>query len=462
MKITRFQKIALIGAAAFVAFTFILYWLVYDVWQYSVVDVPHAGVPLYSGENLMEGHAMQAVLPAGLDRLDTITVWPHVQDIQQETVTLRVLQNGSEISGKELDASAFSEYTSYVIPIYAKVEKDAEIELAFSTKDGARGDAYLSFYCSKLDNVEYNTGLMTLDYYGVKDRDLTFYWIIMAVLFAVYAAVCVWIIDCQKKDKPNFILSLAQELRRYSYLMSRLIARDFNTKYRQSVLGVLWSVLNPLLTTLVMYIVFSTMFRNRMEHYIVYLVCGVILWNFFAESTNVGLLSITLNAPLINKVYVPRYIFPVCKIVTAFVSLMISMIPLVLVCLFSGIRATKALLLLPLPLGMLFLFACGMCLILSTGNVFFQDTKFLWSVIIMMWTYLTPLFYTENIVPARYIRLYHLNPMYQFIYFFRTLIIDGVSPQPIVYLYSILACVVPLLLGIWVFHKNESKFVLYL
>lgn len=80
----------------------------------------------------------------------------------------------------------------------------------------------------------------------------------------------------------------------------------------------------------------------------------------------------------------------------------------------------------------------------------------------MMWTYLTPLFYSESIVPARFIHFYHLNPMYQFIYFFRTLIIDGVSPQPIVYLYSLLVCIVPLLAGIWVFNKNQSKFVLYL
>lgn len=461
MKKTAFRKAALLGAAGLILCIFLFYWLVHDVWRYSVVDVPHAGVPLYAGENLLSGGEMHATVPAGLDRLDTVTLWPHVQGQRNATVDVSVSQNGTEKARCTLNSADFLEYEPFTARIYAELDEAAETVLTFSTQAREEGEDVLSFYCSKLDNSE-GIAPTTLDYYGVRDRDLTFFWVGAGCLFLLYIAFCVWIDGCLQKGKKNFFIDLFRELKQYSFLISRLVARDFNTKYRQSALGVLWSVLNPLLTTLVMFIVFSQMFRSNTEHYIVYLVSGIILWNFFAESTNVGLQSITMNAPLINKVYVPRYIFPLCKITTAFVNLLFSMVPLVVVCLFSGVRVTKALLLIPLPLIMLVLFACGMCLLLSTCNVFFRDTSFLWSVVIMMWTYLTPLFYSESIVPARFIHFYHLNPMYQFIYFFRTLIIDGVSPQPIVYLYSLLVCIVPLLAGIWVFNKNQSKFVLYL
>lgn len=460
LKKTTFSKAALLGAAGLAACVLIFYWLVRDVWQYSVVDVPHDGVPLYAGENLLQGGEARAVIPAGLDRLDTITVWPHVEGEQDADVAVAVCQNGAEKARITLPASAFLEYEPYTAGVYAQVDKDAETELIFTSEARQAGEKVLSFYCSKLDKG--GEPPMTLDYYGVRDRNLTFFWVIAACLFVLYIAFCCWIGDCLKKDKKNFFIALFRELRQYSFLISRLVARDFNTKYRQSALGVLWSVLNPLLTTLVMFIVFSQMFRNNTEHYIVYLLCGIVMWNYFADASSVGLESITINAPIINKVYVPRYIFPISRAISSFVNLLISLIPMAIVCLFSGIRFTKALLLVPIPLAMLFIFVCGMSLLLATCHVFFRDTQFLWGVMRMMWTYLTPLFYTEDIIPAQFIHLYHMNPMYQFIYFFRSLVLYGVSPQPIIYLYSSLACLVPLALGVWVFRKYQRDFVLYL
>lgn len=462
MKKISFQKAALIGGAALIVLILALFWLVRDVWQYSVVDVPHAGVPLYPGDNLQTGGSMQATVPAGLDRLDTITVWPHVQGAREGQVTLVISQNGAEIARYALDASEFAEYEPFKAEIYAALEESLPTELTFSADTAENAEAVLSFYCSKLENASENTGLMTLDYYGVRDRDLTFFWIAAACLFAAYVILCFWIGDCLKKNRKNFFIFVFQEIIQYYFLLSRLVSRDFNTKYRQSALGVVWSVLNPLLTTLVMFLVFSQLFRNNIEHYIVYLLCGIILWNFFSDASGVGLESITSNAPIINKVYVPRYIFPLAKVTSAFVNLLLSLIPLALVVLVSGVKITKAVLLMPIPLAMLYLFTCGVSLLLATSHVFFRDMQFLWGVVRMMWTYLTPIFYSEDIIPARLIHLYHMNPMYQFIYFFRCLVLDGVSPQPIIYLYSTLAWVVPLILGIAVFRKHQNKFALYL
>ena len=116
-------------------------------------------------------------------------------------------------------------------------------------------------------------------------------------------------------------------------------------------------------------------------------------------------------------------------------------------------------LLIPLVLLFVTIFNIGMSLLLSSSMVFFRDTQFLWGILSMLWMYMTPLFYPESIIPARFLRLYHMNPLYQFIYFMRTIIIDGQAPGPYTFLYSFLCSAVPLLLGLWVFRKTQDRFV---
>ena len=130
--------------------------------------------------------------------------------------------------------------------------------------------------------------------------------------------------------------------------------------------------------------------------------------------------------------------------------------------LITGVAIQKSILLLPLVVVFLIVFSFGVSLILATMNVFFRDTQFLWSVLLMMLNFLTPIFYPESIIPAEFLTIYHMNPLYQIIYFMRTIIIDGVSPTPITYLYCILSCGITLLLGLWIFRKNQDRFVLYL
>ena len=249
---------------------------------------------------------------------------------------------------------------------------------------------------------------------------------------------------------------------RYSFLLEQLVKRNFNTKYRQSVLGVLWSFLNPLMTMAVQYLVFSQLFRSDITHFPVYLLTGIILFSFFNECVTLGMDSIVLNGPLITKVAMPKLIYPLSRSISSFISLVISLVPLLGAMLLSGTPLTPALLLIPAAIVLLFLFSLGMSLILCTLNVFFRDTRFLWSVVSLLWTYATPIFYPISIIPAAWQPIFRLNPMFQFIDFLRTVILRGAWPSWGQWGACLLCAALPLALGLLVFRRNEHKFVFHL
>ena len=224
----------------------------------------------------------------------------------------------------------------------------------------------------------------------------------------------------------------------------------------------LWSFLNPLLTMAVYLFVFSTIFKSNIEYFPAYLLTGIVMFNYFSESTSLGLNSIVGNRALITKVYMPKVIYPVSKVLSSAINLFISFIPMIIVLLITGVPIHKSFLLLPLAVAFLIAFCLGVTLILSTMTVFFRDTQFLWGILITIWNFLTPIFYPESIIPAAFRTLYHLNPLYQIIYFMRCVTIGGVSPTPVTYLYCFLVSAVPLLLGLLVFRRKQDRFVLYL
>ena len=265
-----------------------------------------------------------------------------------------------------------------------------------------------------------------------------------------------------KDGRNNPLVAVCMLFTRYGFLIRQLVSRDFKTKYKRSALGMAWSFLNPLLTMSVQYVVFSTLFQSDIPNYPVYLLSGIVFFNFFSEAVSMGMTSITGNASLIKKVYMPKYIYPVSRILSSLVNFALAIIPLLLVMLITGTAFTPALLLLIFDMLCLLGFVTGMSLLLTTAMTFVQDTQFLWGVVSMMWMYLTPLFYPESIIPAQFLTVYHMNPMYQYITFARICIIDGVSPEPMAYLWCILSSVVVLGLGILTFKRHQDKFVLYL
>lgn len=265
-----------------------------------------------------------------------------------------------------------------------------------------------------------------------------------------------------QQGRVTVVLRVAAAFQRYKFLIKQLVLRDFKTKYKRSVLGILWSFLNPLLTMTVQYIVFSTIFRSDIPNFALYLLTGIVCFNFFSEASSMALMSIVGNAPLITKVYVPKYIYPLSRVLSSSINLLFSLIPLLAVMLITGAPLRPALLLLPFGLICLFLFSLGIGLLLSTAMVFFRDTQFLWGVVSMLWMYLSPIIYPESIIPIKFLTLYKCNPLYHIIRFIRIILMDGISPEPKAYGLCIIASAVPLIIGAVVFKKNQDKFVLNL
>lgn len=287
----------------------------------------------------------------------------------------------------------------------------------------------------------------------------SYYWLFFAGAVLIVAAILARVIHCYNKQKKNILLDTVLSIHKYWFLIKQLVARDFKTKYKRSVLGVLWSFLNPLLTMSIQYVIFSTLFGNDIAHFPIYLLSGIVCFNFFSETASMCLMSIVGNAPLINKVHVPKYIYPFSRTLSSCINLGLSMLPLIIMMIISRTPITTALFLLPFVFVMLFMLSYGMGLILATLMVFFRDTQFLWGIVSMLLMYLTPIFYSESIIPSWFLPIYKLNPLYHVLRFIRSILIDGMPLEPKAYLYCIVLCAIPLLFGLWVFRKNQNKFI---
>lgn len=248
--------------------------------------------------------------------------------------------------------------------------------------------------------------------------------------------------------------------KKYKFLLYQLVSRDFKTKYKRSVLGVLWSLLNPLLMMMVQYIVFSTLFRFDIPYYAVYLLIGLVFFNFMSDATNQALLSITGNAALITKVYIPKYIFPVSKVMSSLINMAFSFITLYIIIFISGLPLNMYHLLLPFPILCTVIFTMGFSLVLASLMVFFRDMQHLYGVILSLWTYLTPIFYPETIMPEKFMWIMQCNPMYHFIRYARNLILEPQIPTLRAHIFCLIFAFGMLIIGLTVFKKAQNKFIL--
>ena len=246
----------------------------------------------------------------------------------------------------------------------------------------------------------------------------------------------------------------------YKNLLKELVRRDVKTKYRRSVLGMLWSVLNPLGMMIIMSIVFSHVFRYNIENFPVYLMCGQVIFNFYNEASTVAMSSVLGNASLIKKVYVPKYLFPVSKVCSCFVNLVTSFIALVIVIVATGTKLSWTALLVFIPVIYVFVFSLGMGLMLSALVVTFRDLQHLYGILITAWMYMTPIFYPVDMLPEWVADLVRLNPLANFIEMFRDVILYNVVPSGILQAKCIVSCVVALGLGFWIFYKQQDTFIL--
>ena len=296
-------------------------------------------------------------------------------------------------------------------------------------------------------------------------NNLTFYITYLFLVSGIFVILAVYALYCWKqaqKGKKNLLVNLCVVYSRYGFLLKQLVTRDFKLKYRRSTLGMAWSVMNPLLTMTVQYVVFSTLFKSNIPNYPVYLLTGIVFFAFFNEAVNLGMTSIIGNAALIKKVYMPRYIYPVSRIITSLMNFALALIPLLLIVLVTNVPIRPSMLLLAFDILCFLMFIVGLTLLMSTIVTFFQDVLHLWGVVCMMWQYLTPIFYPETIIPEEFVGIYRLNPLYQYITFARICIIDGISPTPQSYFWCLFFAMGMLLIGAAVFKKYQDRFVFHL
>lgn len=262
--------------------------------------------------------------------------------------------------------------------------------------------------------------------------------------------------------KMNSIVKAITEFFKYKSLAYELVLRDVKVRYRRSVLGLLWTMLTPVLTMLVLTIIFSQLFQRDIENYVVYLLSGNILFSFFNESTATGMRSILDGSSLINKVYIPKCLFPIARSLSSAVNLFFAIIALLVVMLITGSRFHLSLLMIPVVVSYLFMFATGIGMILSSYVIFFRDITHIYGVVIMLWMYVTPIFYPETLVEEVSPLLLQINPMYHYIHYFRSLILVGEVPG----LQENLICfgigLLTLFIGFIVIIRKQNKFILYI
>ena len=253
------------------------------------------------------------------------------------------------------------------------------------------------------------------------------------------------------------------ELHQNSFVLRSLVTRDFKLKYRRSFLGILWSVLNPLLMMVVMAAVFSYMFRFNIENFPLYLILGTIMFEFMRTGTSSAMLSIIENQALIKKVRIEKMVFPVEKAAFELVNFAISLVAAAVVMIFFQVAPSiHALWGLPFLIVCVTAFTAGLGLLLSALAVFFRDVIHLWSVILTAWNYATPIFYPYDMLADWMQAVMQFNPMYHYVTFFRQIMMWNMNPGLMESLICLGMAAGTLLIGFIVFRLTEHKFILYI
>ena len=250
--------------------------------------------------------------------------------------------------------------------------------------------------------------------------------------------------------------------RQYQFLLGELVKKGIKLKYRRSYLGIVWSMLEPLLTMIVLTIVFGTLYGNTDKTFPVYILTGRLLYSFFSQSTKAALKSIRQNSAMIKKVYVPKYLYPLSSVLFNYVIFLISLIVLAIVSVVLGVKPTVYLIQAPVALILIFGLAYGFGMILATIGVFFRDMEYLWSVCLMLVMYTCAIFcYPTKLLKSGWAWILKYNPLYCTIDIFRCAVFG--KPMNVEYfLYALGFSVAAIIIGLVCFKKKQDDFILYI
>jgi ABC-2 type transport system permease protein len=255
---------------------------------------------------------------------------------------------------------------------------------------------------------------------------------------------------------------LINKYKKYRFLFEELVKRDFKQKYKRSVLGMGWSILSPLLSLLVMYMVFSKLFGHRMEHYVTYLFSGQLVLSYYKESTKNGMTSLVNNAKIFTKINVPKYMFLLSKNVSALVNFGLTLVVYFLFCAFDWIVFHPRQIMLLFPILCLLGLNIGVGLILSAMFVFFRDVRYLYDVCLTLLTYVSAVFYSVESFSPEGQRMFLMNPIYVYIKYFRVIMIDQKIPSIQYHLLCLFYAGITMLIGGMIYKKNNHQFLYYL
>jgi ABC-type polysaccharide/polyol phosphate export permease len=258
-----------------------------------------------------------------------------------------------------------------------------------------------------------------------------------------------------------------RELFKYRDLISALVARELKVRYRRSAIGFTWTMLQPLLTMLVLQVVFSSLFRFKLDeennNYPVYALAGILFWNFFSQSIVASMNSLKTNSPILRKLPIPKEVFPLATVISGVINLLLALIPLLLILLITGQPLRPSLLFLPVSILIAALFTLGAGLLLSPLAVFFSDVVEMIGVLLSILMYLTPIFYPMKILEgSKYLPLVRFNPVRSILEVFRDPIFRGKVP-PLSHLsVSVGIAVMALALGVWAFRRSSDRIPFYI
>ena len=262
-------------------------------------------------------------------------------------------------------------------------------------------------------------------------------------------------------DSSQVVFAPIQEIRelwRYRDLLWLLVSNSIKTRYKRSILGVVWTLLNPLLNMVVLSVAFSALFRFELENYPVYILVGLLIWNFFSQAIRDAMHKFVWGSSLLKRIYIPRSIFAVSVLGNGLVNLGLALIPLLLIMAVMRHPISWTMLLIPLAVFVLAMFTLGLSMLLSTLAVFFTDVVDMFTILLSAWFYLTPIIYPLDIISPELEPYVLWNPMTVYIGLFHSIIYEGRLPDPMSLGIAVVLSLAMVLLGWWVFTKKSDEF----
>lgn len=254
---------------------------------------------------------------------------------------------------------------------------------------------------------------------------------------------------------------MLEKMKRYRFLFEELVKRDFKKKYKRTILGMLWSVLAPLLNVLVLMLVFVNFFGRNQDHFIIYIFCGTMVMSFYTETTQGCMRALMANASIFTKINVPKYLFLLSKAFQAFINFLLTLVVFFAFCVGDGITFGWHMFAMLYPMLWLLILSFGVGMILSAMYVFFRDVEYLYSIFLTLLNYVSAIFYPTTMLPEQWRFLFYCNPVFVYIDYFRTVFIYSEIPSLLIHVLCAVYALVLLGIGCLIYKKCNHEFLYY-